>query len=69
VEEPLNKCPFCGSEAEIYSVYNACEDEFDVLFGVKCEKRDCRVRTDLYYSASDAKKEWNELRLDRAVLH
>lgn len=65
----IKKCPFCGEEAVVYSIKNLVEDDFEYVFGVRCSNAHCMVRTDLHYSANEAKAEWNELYLDGEILH
>lgn len=55
----LKPCPFCGGEATLYRVPNTPM----VLYGVKCEKCDCRIHPRVL--RKDAVYAWNR-RADNA---
>ena len=48
----IQKCPFCGSEADVYTTYERYDS-----YHVKCDR--CHARTGWYRTDKEAIKAWN----------
>ena len=58
----LKPCPFCGSNADIYTAYERYDS-----YHVKCDR--CHARTGWYKSDKAAVLAWNERTNELAAYH